>query len=75
MTQKQQEQLAQLEETIRQAKQQIEELKNPKPKKFEWKYNFDVDVYLVDIARNLKCNSFSYPDMIEYGRYRQTIIS
>lgn len=69
MTQEQQTQLAQLEETIRVAQQQIDELKNPKPKKFEWKYDYGkfwVGTY--EVSKSYSSDS-SY---IENGRYRLT---
>ena len=69
MTQEQQKQLAQLEETIRVAQQQIDELKNPKPKKFEWNYDYEkfwVGTY--EVCKSYNSNS-SYT---ENGRYRLT---
>ena len=73
MTTEQQTQLAQLEETIRQAQQQIEELKKSKPKKFEWEYGYTPSVvgnagtYIIGSNKPQKGDSF-----IEHGRYRLT---
>lgn len=68
MTQEQQTQLAQLEETIRVAQQQIEELKNSKPKKFEWDYNSPT--YVLH-SYGYAINSIKENE-IEHGRYRLT---
>lgn len=71
MTQEQQTQLAQLEETIRQAQQQIEELKNPKPKKFEWEYPVN-NIYMIgNYTCRYGCNG-NDQNYIEHGRYRKT---
>ena len=71
MTTEQQTQLAQLEETIRQAQQQIEELKNLKPKKFVWNYPLD-KTYIVNIA-DLSYNSNGRSTVLQdHGRYRLT---
>ena len=71
MTQEQQTQLAQLEETIRQAQQQIEELKNPKPKKFECKYE-SKKTYIINTHTYEWHYNGSDKDYIEHGRYRLT---
>lgn len=68
MTQEQQAQLAQLEETIRVAQQQIDELKNPKPKKFEWKYG--KSTYVLH-SYGYAINSIKENEL-EHGRYRLT---
>ena len=70
MTTEQQTQLAQLEEIIRQAQQQIEELKNPKPKKFEWNYPDTMRTFIVDVdvVKPFKV----IENFIKNGRYRLT---
>lgn len=71
MTQEQQAQLAKLEETIRVAQQQIYELKNPKPKKFEWKYE-SKGTYIVNTHTYEWHYNGSDKDYIEHSRYRLT---